>query len=543
MTCRTTDTRSAAQDVASGDLPGATNPCGHTTPVQIVDDSQPGADEGRAMAQIVHDLAPGARLAFATASPTDLDFAQNIRDLATANSDVIVDDVTYFTEPFFQDGPIAVAVDDVVGDGVSYVSHAANINIISGGKNVPTWEAPAFRPIACGAPVGGTGCMDFNPAAANDPSYGISLPTGRTLRVVLQWAQPWNGVTTDLDAYLVDSTNTIVASSTNANVTTGRPFEFIGVTNNTGVTQPVRLFIQRFTGGGGGNTATPRLKTMIFENGPQDVVPTEYTTSTGGDIVGPAVFGHDGAEDAIGTGAVPFNNSATVEPYSSRGPVTHYFGPVVNNNPAPPLATARTIQKPDVVATDGGANTFFGSNSGGVFRFFGTSAAAPHDAGVAALVLSGDPAATPAQVKTAIKSTARNLAAFPAQADGSGLVDAKAAVAARLPRATIADRSIVERDSGARNLVFTVNLSKASSRATNLRYTTSGGTATANIDYVRAANKVLTIPAGATTATIPISIKGDTTVEPNETFNVRLTKPTALNITDVTAVGTITNDD
>ena len=91
--------------------------------------------------------------------------------------------------------------------------------------------------------------------------------------------------------------------------------------------------------------------------------------------------------------------------------------------------------------------------------------------------------------------------------------------------------------------MFTVNLSKASSRATNLRYTTSGGTATANTDYVRAANKVLTIPAGATTATIPISIKGDTAVEPNETFNVRLTKPTALNITDVTAVGTITNDD
>jgi hypothetical protein len=53
----------------------------------------------------------------------------------------------------------------------------------------------------------------------------------------------------------------------------------------------------------------------------------------------------------------------------------------------------------------------------------------------------------------------------------------------------------------------------------------------------------LTIPVGATSATIPISIKGDTTVEPNETFNVRLTKPTALNLTDATGVGTITNDD
>ena len=93
---------------------------------------------------------------------------------------MIVDDVTYFTEPFFQDGPIAVAVDDVVGDGVSYVSHAANINIISGGKNVAHLGGAGVPAEACGAPVGGTGCMDFNPAAANDPSYGISLPTGRT---------------------------------------------------------------------------------------------------------------------------------------------------------------------------------------------------------------------------------------------------------------------------------------------------------------------------------------------------------------------------
>ena len=105
----------AAQDVATGDLPGAGNPCGRTTPVQVLDDTVVGADEGRAMAQIVHDLAPGARLAFATASSGELGFADNIRDLATANSDVIVDDVTYFNEPFFQDGPIAAAVNDVVG--------------------------------------------------------------------------------------------------------------------------------------------------------------------------------------------------------------------------------------------------------------------------------------------------------------------------------------------------------------------------------------------------------------------------------------------
>ncbi len=532
----------AAQDVATGDLPGPGNPCGRTTPVQVLDDTIVGADEGRAMAQIVHDLAPGARLAFATASSGELNFAQNIRDLATANSDVIVDDVTYFDEPFFQDGPIAVAVDDVVADGVTYVSHAANINIISGGRNVPSFEAPAFRSTQC-APFPPTfqNCMDFDSRAAADSTYGIRVPNGRRLNLVLQWAQPWDGVTTDLTAVLIDAAGNQLAVSANDNLATGTPFEFVSWANTTGAAQDVRLLIQRDPNNG--DTGTPRLKTMIFENGPQDVVPTEYTVSRRGDVVGPALYGHDGARDAIGTGAVPFNDSTTVEPYSSRGPITHYFGPVNGTTPAPPLGSPQTIQKPDVVATDGGANTFFGSNVGGVFRFFGTSAAAPHNAGVAALVLDGDPAASPAQVKAAIRSTARNLAAFPPQADGTGLVDARAAVAARLPAVTIADRSIAERDSGARNLVFTVSLSRASSQATNLRYTTSGGTATAGTDYVAATNKLVTIPAGATAATIPISIKGDTAVEPNETFNVELSRPTALNITDAAAVGTITNDD
>ena len=58
----------AANDIASGDLPGPGNPCGRTTPVEVIDDSELGNDEGRGMLQLVHDLAPGAPLAFATAA-------------------------------------------------------------------------------------------------------------------------------------------------------------------------------------------------------------------------------------------------------------------------------------------------------------------------------------------------------------------------------------------------------------------------------------------------------------------------------------------
>jgi hypothetical protein len=55
----------ATEDIATGDLPGAGNPCGDSSPVTVLEDSESaGADEGRAMSQIVHDLAPGAKLAF-----------------------------------------------------------------------------------------------------------------------------------------------------------------------------------------------------------------------------------------------------------------------------------------------------------------------------------------------------------------------------------------------------------------------------------------------------------------------------------------------
>jgi hypothetical protein len=106
----TTASTHAADDVASGTLPGAGNPCGETSPVVVQADSSSGGqlDEGRAMAQLAHGLAPGAHLAFATANNGDLDFASQITKLRTVNrASVLVDDVSYINEPFFQDGPIA----------------------------------------------------------------------------------------------------------------------------------------------------------------------------------------------------------------------------------------------------------------------------------------------------------------------------------------------------------------------------------------------------------------------------------------------------
>jgi hypothetical protein len=438
----------AAVDVTSGDLPGKGNPCGFATPVQIIDDEEAGGeDEGRAMAQIVHDLAPGADLAFATAFRGELSFSENIAELAAKGAKVIVDDVFYPEEPFFQDGPIAVAVNEAVTGGATYLSSAGNNNLIekTTGNDIASWEAPEFRDSGgCPAAVvalsekieeangPGTGlepehCMDFDPGAGSpDDTFEITVAEGETLVADLQWAEPWEGVGTDLDAFLLGPEGDVVEESVKDNASVGgtqRPYELVEWPNDTGAAAHVQLVINRYSGG------DPRLKFALLQNG-GGVTSTEYPESSGGDTVGPTVFGHSGAASAIGVGAAPFFNSEKPETYSSRGPLAHYFGPVTGTAPAAPLGSPEVVAKPDLTATDGGANTFFGSCVVHTWRFFGTSAAAPHAAAVAALALQAAPTAMPADVRKALTESATPMVGFTPDAVGTGLVNAPEAVAA-----------------------------------------------------------------------------------------------------------------
>jgi hypothetical protein len=433
----------AVEDVASGDLPGSTSPCEREEAVGVIDDSEAdGEDEGRAMAQIVHDLAPGAKLAFATAfTPDVFGFADNIRKLAEpvgsggAEADVIVDDVLFFEEPFFQEGPVSVAAQEVSEGGTAYFSAAGNNNLIKGGKNIASWEAPEFRDTgSCpvGVPAFADHCVDFNPTAAADPTFGLKVAPGAKLQVDLQWAQPWNGVTTDLDAYLLNSSNNLITASENFNVAaTQFPFEFLSWTNTTGALQTMRIAINRcdsFCGGpNGGDTSSPRLKFVLFQNG-GGVTETEYEESSEEDVIGPTIFGHNGAAEAMSAGAIRYNASTAPEAFSSRGPVTHYFEPVEGPAPALPLGSPQVLEKPDLVATDGGANTFFGSCVSDAWRFFGTSAAAPHAAAVAALQREAEPLATPTDLKQAQRESAVAVGSFPPEAVGAGMLDAVVAI-------------------------------------------------------------------------------------------------------------------
>lgn len=440
-----------AEDVESGDLPGAASPCpGETANVNVLDDpDSQGEDEGRAMAQIVHDLAPKANLAFATAFISETSFAENIELLAKpvgeggAGANVIADDVTYPTEPFFQEGVVGNAVRKVTEAGVSYFSSAANNNLRAGGMDIASWEAPQYRDSAgCPAAIvaysaqlesaaepglNPNHCMDFSPGPSVDRTFRLTVFPGSTLRLDLQWAEPWQGVTTDLDAFLLGPKGELVARSIEDNVAgSEQPFEFVGWKNNTGATANVKLAINNFTGAN-----DPRLKFILLQNG-GGVTSTEYETSQGGDIVGPTIFGHNGAEDATSVAAINQAATASPEPYSSRGPVTHYFKPVNGLTAAEPLEPEAILSKPDLTATDCNVTTFF-AEFAGTWRFCGTSAAAPHAAGVAALMLQKEPLATPQQIRTAMQESATSIGTFGPCAIGAGLVEAVGAIAALFP--------------------------------------------------------------------------------------------------------------
>lgn len=442
------------QDVLSKDLPGKRNTCpGQSTAVEDLRDYEfePGEeepfDEGRAMLQIVHDMAPSAELAFNSAFNGELAFAEGIEDLAKpvgeggAGAQVVVDDVGYFEEPFFQDGPVAAAVNKVTEEGATYLSAAANDNLFDAEENeIASWEAPEYRDsgacpqeVAAIAELNPSHCMDFNPGAATDRTFGIQVEPEEVLSVDLQWAEPWEGVQTDLDAILLNADGEVLTGSTEDNVSskedegTQQPIEIVQWENQSSTDQTVQLVINRFEG-----TADPRLKFIFLQNG-GGVSGTEYPKSGGGDVVGPSIYGHAGAAGAIAVAAVPFDDSSQPEPYSSRGPVTHYYGPVEGTTPAPQLLSPEELSKPEVAATDCGATTFFARQpiaEPDVWRFCGTSAAAPHAAGVAALMLDEESGASPAEVREALAVSASPVGSFGPCAVGGGLIESVGALEA-----------------------------------------------------------------------------------------------------------------
>ena len=171
-----------ATDVANDDLPGTTPYWGgYPTPTTTVLVDSGSTDEGRGMGQIVHDLAPGANIAFSTANGGQAAFAQHILDLAAAGATIISDDVTYFAETDYQNGPIAQAVEQVVAQGIPFFTSAGNdaskgleIDGLSHSGHLGSFAEDLYNLTGTATPW----------------LWGVHIPAYTSVTIVLNWSQP-----------------------------------------------------------------------------------------------------------------------------------------------------------------------------------------------------------------------------------------------------------------------------------------------------------------------------------------------------------------
>ena len=391
--------------VLHGELPGPGNPFNFKKPVDVLEDLDDGTgtDEGRGMAEIVHDVAPGAELSFHTAFLGQADFAQGIQDLAKKGCRVIADDVFYYDEPFFQDGIIAQSVDLAKKKGVTYFSSAGN--------NYNNSYESDYRATTEAILGPGNGTAHNFSATGAIPRYyqPIYIPSGGSFIASFQWDQPsfsagGVGSTSDLDIYLVDLNGHIVAAGAIDNIGSGDPIEVFGYNNNTS-DYTFFLVIVKFAG-----PDPSHLKYNMYND-----AQFYLTTPAIPGILAPTLVGHAKAAGAIATGAAFYLNTAAygldipgVEWFSSLAGVPNYFD-IAGNRIAPVIR-----KKPEITAPDGGNTSFFDPFGNGDIsqdadnfpNFFGTSAAAPHAAGVAALMIEAEKLnnLTPNQIKAVLSS-------------------------------------------------------------------------------------------------------------------------------------------
>ncbi len=356
--------------------------------VQIIQDGPAGSsDEGRAMLELIHDMAPAAPLAFATANiGGQAGFAKNIDRLRQAGSKVIVDDITYFAEPMFQPGVIDLAIKRAVEANIPFFSSAGNSNR-GGYETSVTYN---WQP--------GT---DFF-FAANDTALQVNF--AQATKLTLQWDNPYNGlrntnaITADIDLRILNQFGQVVTGSSDNNFATGIPVEIVDV-------QPGPHFIQLHLRSG---QAPTRLKMVTFRGD------TKYEYANGNS----STYGHNAGPWTIGVGAVPFyaakpfSNKQPIrtEVFTSTGPATYLFDGVRRNRR---LNFPIALPQPFVSGIDNVNNTFFGGDirqdADRHPNFDGTSAAAPNLAAIAAMMRQKFPTATPSQIAMSMAATAAPL--------------------------------------------------------------------------------------------------------------------------------------
>jgi hypothetical protein len=366
-------------------------------PSVTVDPSHAGSgDEGTAMLEIVHDLAPGAQLYF-SGPANSLQMPACITYLQNQGCNVIVDDLSFFGEGYFTDTSIANAAQAAVNSGVVYVTSAGNYS------DQQHYQS-TFIQSASATADGRLHRFNLSPLADADD---VNIPAGSTFRAFMEWSDPWGGSSNNYNLYLYNS-DTFAQLAAGASVQDGQagdlPFESVLYTNNTGSTVHAQIWVEKK------NTAATR-EFEFFTIGNSSMV---YDTPSD------ALVGQEAIPGVMSVAAAQAGSPTSVTNYSSRGGSTIYSNFTTQ--------TSSPRQTLDGTAIDG-VQTAVGQAGFFVNPFYGTSAAAPHAAAIAALIKQVNPSLTPAQILQIMADTATDIGAVGYDTTaGAGLYNALDAV-------------------------------------------------------------------------------------------------------------------
>jgi subtilisin-like proprotein convertase family protein len=393
---------SLEESIASGNLPADVT----VLPGQ---DGRPGVGEGTAMLEIIHDVAPGAKLFFATAFTSIESFADNIRALRAAGCDIIVDDVIYLIESPFHDDVVSTAVNEVTADGALYFSSAGNEGNLNDGTS-GTWEGDFKNSrITLPALPGGT-LHDFGSGVVSNP---IEVAGDF---MTLHWSDPLGASDNDYDFFILNNTLTTVLDASTA--------------TQDGDDDPFEISLGAFPG--------ERIIIFKADSAERRAIHLNHFRGELGIATTGTIRGHAAAAGAFAVAAVnaalagggSFTGGLTnpVELFSADGNRRVFY-----NSGGSPITPGKLLfsnnggevrKKPDLTAADG-----VSTSVPGFAPFFGTSAAAPHAAAIAALVKSAKPRLAPNRIRRALTRTALDIEAVGVDRDsGAGIVDAFAAL-------------------------------------------------------------------------------------------------------------------
>lgn len=385
---------------ALGDLPATV-----TVPAAC---GSAGGDEGTAMLEIIHDMAPGAALQFCATGGMGATSHVAAQNALVANGvDIITEDIAFDGEPAFQQGLAASNGDGIAAAGVSMRSSAGN----RGNQHTARIAATGTGGGPDGAAGPFAGCP-FTPdnvvaiAPGGDTTFDLTVTPGMggtQLSVTLQWTEPraifptaGAGGFTDLNLYVMDAAlTTCLGSSAGVQANgAGDTIEQVSINFGAGPNVPVKLVVDVQTAPAG--IATPTLD-LRWRGGANNVDNPTRAGSLNPDSNYTGLATSSAAVDIRGStdpSIVP------LEAFSSGGPVTLWLTTVCPGGiyPCPGLAVAGPAATVTGAPTWTAANRVSVSGVGGFgtgtcpavnqgdCRFGGTSAATPHAASCDALV-------------------------------------------------------------------------------------------------------------------------------------------------------------